>query len=347
MSSPPLVSVIVINYNGRDHLAECLSALCADLNTPPTEIIVVDNASTDDSQALIAEWARRVPQVIPLPSPVNRGYAGGVNAGLARARGPYIVALNPDMIVTPGWLTEPVAVFEAYPQVGALNPLILLHDTDHLINAAGQQAHVSGLGFNRWLGHSAERAGREPHRVSGVQGGAVIVRRELLERMGGWDESGFMYHEDVELSWLLQLMGYDLYCVPRSIVWHKYHLTMYPEKLFLLERNRLAMVLTYLELGGLLLVSPLLLCTEAMLWGYCLLRGPAFLRAKAATYQWLAQHRVRLAEHRAHIRALRRRTDWEMLRQLDWGYAWDQFFTLGRERGPSQRQPTGGMPVEL
>ena len=89
------------------------------------------------------------------------------------------------------------------------------------------------------------------------------------------------------------------------------------------------------------------LMTEAMLWSYCLLRGPAFLKAKAASYAWLFKQKEMLAQRRAHVRALRQRSDWQLLRQLSWGYAWDQFFTLGKERGHSRRQPAGGMPVDL
>lgn len=348
MTAPPLVSVIVVTYNSRAHLEECLTALCALEAEPRFEIIVLDNASTDDSHALAERYAAQHRFVQARHSAVNRGYAGGVNAALEFARGDYIAILNPDMRVTPNWLGPLVAFMEAHPEAGAVNPLILLQSDEALINAAGQDDHITGLGFNRWLGSPRARLkDLRPARVSGVQGGAVLLRRAVLARMGGWDESGFMYHEDVELSWLLQLMGHDLYCVPEAVVSHAYHLTMYPEKLFLLERNRWAMLLTHLGGAARLLIAPFLLMTEAMLWGYCLLRGPAFLKAKAASYVWLFQQTDMLAQRRAHVRALRQRSDWQLLRQLAWGYAWDQFFTLGKERGHSRRQPAGGMPVDL
>lgn len=348
MAASPLVSIIVVTYNSRAHLDECLTALCAMDAEPRFETIVLDNASTDDSHALAQRYAAQCPAVRAERGASNRGYAGGVNAALEFARGDYIAILNPDMVVTPNWLKPLVAFMEARPEVGAVNPLILLQSDETLLNAAGQDDHITGLGFNRWLGSPRARLkDARPVRVSGVQGGAVLVRRAALARTGGWDESGFMYHEDVELSWLLQLMGYDLYCVPEAVVSHAYHLSMYPEKLFLLERNRWAMLLTHLGWAARLLIAPFLLLTEAMMWGYCLLRGPDFLKAKAASYAWLMKQAGPLSQRRAHVRALRQRSDWQLLKRLAWNYAWDQFFTLGKERGPSRRQPAGGMPVDL
>ncbi len=345
-NTPPHLSVAIVNYNSGDDLSTCLAALFADADAPSFEIFVVDNASADDSLARAAPLMHH-PRVTVLPSPVNLGYAGGVNLALTEARGSYLLALNPDMRVMPGCLARLVEHMQAAPNAGAANPLILLDDGER-INAAGQIVHVTGLGFNRWLGQPRARVtGLAPQRVSGIQGGAVILRREALERAGGWDASGFLYHEDVELSWLLQLLGYDLYCVPDAVVEHTYHLSMYPEKLFLLERNRWAMLLTNLSGASWLALWPLMLVTEAMLWGYCLLRGWRFLRAKAASYGWVWRQRAALRARRQWVQSVRSRSDRELLGRLAWAYVWDQVVSLGRERGPSSRQPAGGPPVRL
>jgi GT2 family glycosyltransferase len=168
-----------------------------------------------------------------------------------------------------------------------------------------------------------------------------VVRRDLLEELGGWDESGFLYHEDVQLSWLLRLAGREIHCVPASTVSHDYHLTMFPQKLFLLERNRGAMLFADLRAHTRLALSPLLALSELMLWGYCLLRGPKFLRAKLDSYRWIGRHRDRIRERRRFVESVRRRSDWGLLRGLRWGYPLDQFLTLGRERGESGRDRIG------
>jgi hypothetical protein len=83
------------------------------------------------------------------------------------------------------------------------------------------------------------------------------------------------------------------------------------------------------------------------MWIYCLVRGPDFVRAKIACYFWVARRWARIQARKQRIQSLRRRTDLQLLRRFSWGYAWDQFAALGRERGESKRKPAGGLPVEI
>src|SRR5205814_8139838 len=100
-------------------------------------------------------------------------------------------------------------------------------------------------------------------------------------RLGGMDDTGYLYHDDVNLSWILHLAGFDTYCIPEAMVYHDYRLSMYPAKLHLLERNRMAMRLAYLRPTSPASMSPLLALPETLMWGYCLLKGWGFLKAKA------------------------------------------------------------------
>jgi GT2 family glycosyltransferase len=340
--SAPLVSVIVVNYNGADALARCLEALVADTDDASHEVLVVDNASSDGSDSIAQAAAERNDSVRVLRSPTNRGYAGAVNLALAEARGTYVAVLNMDVVVGSGWLDPLISFLEAAPEAGAVCPLIVLESDPGRINAAGQDVHVTALGFNRWLEQPRERAGGEPFRVSGLHGAAFLIRRDLFQSIGGWDESGFLYHEDVELSWLLTLAGREIYCVPTSTVSHDYHLTMFPHKLFLLERNRWSMLLANLRPLTRVALAPFLALSELMMWGYCLLRGPSFLRAKLDSYRWISGHRERIRDRRRFVDSLRRRSDRGVLRRMHWGYPVDQFVTLGRERGKSERNRIEG-----
>ena len=297
----------------------------------------MDNASSDDSAAI----AERHDSVRLIRSPTNRGYAGAVNLALAKARGDHIAVLNMDVIANPDWLDPLVSFLEVTPAAGVACPLILLESDPGRINAAGQNLNKSGLGFNRWLDKPREVAGEVPFQVNGLHGAAFVIRRDLFERLGGWDESGFLYFEDVELSWLLRIAGSEIWCVPASTVVHDYHLTMFPRKLFLLERNRRKMLLADLRGRTRLAISPLLVLTELMIWGYCLLRGPKFLRAKLDSYRWVRSNRHKIGERRGKVDSVRRPSDWEVLGGLSWGYPLDQFLTLGRERGESERNRTG------
>src|SRR5579871_3220382 len=151
-----VASIVIINYNGQAHLAGCLAALFADDAFSAFEVIVVDNASSDGSASLATQFVARFPgRVRIIMSPTNRGYAGGFNVGLAESRGPYAVALNPDVRVTAGWLAPLVAFMDGHPHVAAVSPLIVLKASGR-INAAGQSVHVTGLGFNRMLWQPAE-----------------------------------------------------------------------------------------------------------------------------------------------------------------------------------------------
>jgi GT2 family glycosyltransferase len=301
----------------------------------------VDNASSDESATIAERMADQNNSVRLIRSPTNRGYAGAVNLALPEARGAYLAVLNMDVVVSPGWLDPLVSFLEDTPDAGVACPLILLESDPGRINAAGQNLNKTGLGFNRWLGKPRERAGTTPFEVTGMHGAAFLIRRELLERVGGWDESGFLYFEDVELSWLLRIAGHEIWCVPASTVIHDYHLTMFPHKLFLLERNRRKMLLADLRGRTRLALSPLLALTELLIWGYCLLRGPKFLRAKRQSYAWVRANRAGIRERREQVDSVRRLSDWRFLRGLRWGYPLSQFLTLGRERGESVRDRIG------
>jgi GT2 family glycosyltransferase len=302
---------------------------------------VVDNASSDDSAATAERLADQHESVRLIRSPTNRGYAGAVNVALPEAHGEYVAVLNMDVIVTPGWLDPLVSLLGAKPDAGVACPLILLESDPERIMAAGQNLNKTGLGFNRWLGKPREIAGDQPFAVDGLHGAAFVIRKALLEHLGGWDESGFLYFEDVELSWLLRITGNEIWCNPDSRVAHDYHLSMFPHKLFLLERNRRKMLRSDLRATTRLAISPLLAFTELMTWGYCLLRGPKFLRAKWQSYRWVRANRAQVRARREHVDSVRHHTDWQVLRGLRWGYPLDQFLTLGRERGESTRDRIG------
>lgn len=326
------VSIIVVNYNGREYLEECLGALTSQ-SFRDCELLVVDCASSDDSISLIRT---QFPAVRLIASPENLGYSGAVNLGFSYAGGRYIAVLNMDAIVEHGWLEPMVDFLDANPAVGAVTSKILLYDDPTRINALGQNVHITALGFNRAL-NRPDGPPSAPEKVSGLHGAAFLIRHDLLARMGGMNAMNFLYHEDVDLSWLVRLMGYDIYCVPASVVRHKYALTMSPRKLFYLERNRMAMLLSNLHWLTLLLLFPLFLLTECMMLAYCMLRGPTFLKAKTQAVLWLWQQRAYLAGRRRQVRALRGRPEWEVITGLRLNYDWDQLLHLGRERRVADR----------
>jgi len=337
------VTAIVINYKSGEDLRACLGGLLADEELL-ARVVVFDNGSDDDSLQPAEEAGATDGRVELVRSEENLGLAAAVNRVLPTVTTPYVAILNPDATPQPDWLEPLVATLDNNTGVAVACPLVLMEQTGE-VNSAGQHVHVTGLGFNRLLHADPETVSSSPHEVGGLHGVAFLIRTWILRELGGWDETGFLYHEDVALSWDVLLGGHKIVCDPRSRVLHDYHLTMYPEKLFLLERNRWALLLSHLRYTRLLLISPALLLTEVMVWGLSLLRGPGFLRAKAGAYLWIWQERKAISDWRRRVFERDSYNPAALNRSTRWSYPLPQLGILGGERGESTRQPPGGLPV--
>jgi GT2 family glycosyltransferase len=318
------VSVVVVTYNARAHVDECLRSL-AHQTFRDLEVVLVDNGSSDGTFEHVRAG---YPFVRCVRADRNRGYAGGINVGVRSCRGEFVAVLNPDTSAEPTWLERLVEVMTQHPEVGAVTSrLVLYHDRARL-NALGIRIHVTGLAFNEGLGRPNPAGRCAPFAVSGVHGGAFLVRKAILDQIGGLNEDTFMYYEEVDLSWMLHLLGWQIWCVPDSVVYHKYTLKMSPEKFFWLERNRLALLWVVLEPGTALRLGASLLVTEAFTWSYALLRGREFVGAKVRAWHWVVRQRARLADRRRRVQAMRRVPDREILPRLSRAYAWDQLRSL-------------------
>jgi GT2 family glycosyltransferase len=336
-------TAIVVNYRSGDDLATCLAALAA-TDARLARVVVVDNASGDTSWEPGHQWRTRDPRFELIHADENLGLAGAVDLVLPSLSTPYLAVLNPDATPQTDWLEPLVDVLESDETVAIACPLILVEATGE-VNSAGQHLHVTGLGFNRLLHADPSVAGTTPHEVGGFHGSAFLMRASVLRELGGWDDTGFLYHEDVALSWDVALLGLRIVCVPTSRVLHDYHLTMYPEKLYLLERNRWALVLSHLTPGRLVVLVPVLALTEAMVWGLALVRGRRFLMAKARSYRWVWSERGRIRAWRRRVFSRGRYDAGRLRAALRWSYPVGQLGVLGGERGASSRQPPGGLPV--
>jgi GT2 family glycosyltransferase len=209
------VRVVVLNWNGRDWLDGCLAALHRQTR-PPDEIVVVDNASTDDSVAhLIEAW----PQVRVMALPANVGFAGGNNHGARDATTDVLVFLNNDTEVEPTWLEALLAAAEADPQRGLVTSRIVYLDRPDLIDSAGDGYLRCGGGFKH--GHGQPSATHAESRVVfGACGAAFLIRRVLWERLGGFDDAFFMVYEDVDLSYRARLLGATVWYAAEAVVRH-------------------------------------------------------------------------------------------------------------------------------
>ena len=317
------VSVIVVNYNGMSHIDACIPSVLQQ-SYKNFEVIFVDNNSSDGS----LDYAQnKFPSVTFVVGKENTGYAGGINAGLVHATGDYIAPLNIDTEVDPNWLSAMVKFLDANPKTGAVTPKILLfHDRDR-INARGLSIHISGLGFCRGLGKKDDAA-TTPEKVSGISGCSYVIRREILERMGGAPEDCFMGNDDVIVSWLVNLMGYDLYCIPESVVYHKYTLKMTPAKFYALEKNRLVLLLSTLKPMTRIACSPVFAIMELLIAGYSLLKGKAYVQARLSAVSDAWKDKERIKQKRERYNRIRKISDFALLRRLRWNIQWDQLIKI-------------------
>lgn len=212
----PLISVIVLNYNGMRWVAPCLDALAAQVGAPPFEIVFVDNASTDGSAA----WVKtRHPGVRVLEAGANLGFAAGNNAGARIARGEWLAFLNNDTAAQPDWLARLHAAATDRPEFAIVTSRIVLLDDPDVIDSAGDGYLRAGGAFKH--GHGGPASAYDTSReVFGACGAAFLIKRAVFEELGGFDESFFMVYEDVDLSYRARLRGHRVWYAADAIVRH-------------------------------------------------------------------------------------------------------------------------------
>ncbi|RMG95586.1 MAG: glycosyltransferase family 2 protein [Chloroflexi bacterium] len=213
----PLVSVIIPHWNGRHHLDDCLNALRRQ-TFRDFEIILVDNGSTDGSQAYIRE---QFPEVRLVELGENRGFTGACNAGYAVAQGELIVLLNNDTEAAPNWLTAVVKAFQRHPRAGIVACKILLFDQRDRFHTAGDYYRVDGIPGNRGVWQQDTGQYDREEQVFGACGGAAAYRRQMLEEIGFLDDDFYFSCEDVDISWRAHLAGWEVWYVPTAVVYHK------------------------------------------------------------------------------------------------------------------------------
>ncbi len=216
-AATPPVSAIIPTFNGRRFLDACLTSLRAQ-TLALHEIIVVDDASTDDTpQWVAAEW----PHVKLVRRETNGGYAAAVNAGIRAATGEVVAILNDDLECAPDCLAEWLAGLEAIPAVAVAAPKLLFADARATVNSAGLAPGPNGHNMDRGYGMADGPAWQHRRLVFGACGAAMLVRRSVFERVGLLDTWMFMYYEDVDWAFRAQALGYRCRFVPAARAYHR------------------------------------------------------------------------------------------------------------------------------
>jgi GT2 family glycosyltransferase/glycosyltransferase involved in cell wall biosynthesis len=245
---PGVVSVVLVNFRGTDDTIEAIGNLGSiDWPMDKLEIIVVENASGDDSAARIRAAAPHVKLII---SATNDGFAGGCNKGVTASSGEYVALLNNDARPDDQWIRAAVSKFEESDEIGAVASRVLDWE-GKLVDYIGSAMTWYGMGYKPFTAEPIPKTPEVPQDVLFGTGSAMFVRRSVYDALGGFDERYFMFFEDVDLGWRLNLRGWRFAYEPQSLAYHKHHASMaafgpYKET-YLLERNALFTLYKNLE----------------------------------------------------------------------------------------------------
>jgi GT2 family glycosyltransferase len=222
MAEAPSISVVIPSWNRLGELQECLVSLRAQQGVG-VEPFIVDNGSEDGTGEFLREAG--VPH-LALPS--NHGFAAAVNLGLARTTAPLVMVLNQDTLLEPDCLSMLCSALEADPTVGGVQPLILQLEPvardaeapETVVYSHGQSLTPDGRAREDGAGRPRSATRIEPREIFGVCGAACLLRRELTDALGGYDESYFAFYEDVDLNVRARIAGWRFLLAPDAFVWH-------------------------------------------------------------------------------------------------------------------------------
>ncbi|MDO8581574.1 MAG: glycosyltransferase family 2 protein [bacterium] len=315
--NPAKISVVLLTYNGKKYLPDLFASLQKTACAYPWQLIVVDNASTDGT----AEWLTNYESGIKnqgdrqlhnslfiIHNSTNAGFAAGNNVGIRKALADgaeYVVLLNQDTVVDPNWLTELVVAAESDETIGAVQARLMLWDKKDTVNSLGNEIHFLGFGYTSGYKKTYAAYGRHPVNGGGnltayrigrqlttdnypeityASGAAVLYRAKALREVGLFDESLWMYHDDLDLGWRLWRAGWKNVLAHVSVVYHKYEFSRSIKKYYFMERNRFLVLFENYSLRTLVLIAPALVVMELGLFVKAIVSGWGKEKLRAYAY---------------------------------------------------------------
>lgn len=252
-----LVSILIVNWNGKDHLKNCLSSL-KKIDYKNTEIIIVDNGSTDGSLEYVKS---RYPKIQLIKNSSNLGFSKANNQGIKKARGEYVLLLNNDTKVRHDFLTTLVKKISSDPTLGAVQPKILHWEKPGQLDSIG--SFLTHTGFLFHYGFEAmdsKKLDKEIKLFSG-KGSCLLFKKKVLDKIGYFNEDFFAYFEETDLCWRLWLAGYYLLYIPQAVIYHKTWGTTkkLPQSFIVFHsfRNRVSSLIINLGRFNLFLILPI------------------------------------------------------------------------------------------
>lgn len=307
-----LTSIIILNYNGKLFLKDCIESIIK--NTKQEyEIIVVDNNSPDNSGKLFEKDFLTCKFIL---NEENVGVPQGLNIGIENSQGEFIVFLNNDLTVQDGWLEE---FFSAYTRFGdALyqGKSLKMRDTK-TIDGVGNMINLFGFGFAR--GKGEKDVGKYDDKIeetSYASGTCMFLTRKIIEDIGLFDEKLFAYHEEVDFGWRARLFGYRCYYVPNALIHHfgSANWGWSKKKFYLLERNRWIVLLKNYSGKTILKLLPGLIIIEIILLGFFIRKG--LLQEKIRGFFSILNLLNHIIKNRKIVQSKRKITDNDLISEF-------------------------------
>ena len=259
----PVVSIIILNWNGQIHLPDCLDSL-AEQTFRDFEIVLVDNGSEDGSVSFVR---KQYPWVKVVPLPKNVGFASGCNCGLEHASGDYLVTLNNDTRAEPNWLETLVKVADTHPRAGMVGSRICSFSDPDIIDSIGMGICRDGMSRGRFRNRRwSELHLQDVEEILFPSACVALYKRAMIKEVGFFDDDFFAYAEDSDLGLRGRLAGWESVVATQAVVYHKYSQTsgkLSPFKVYLVERNHYWVVWKNFSLRHLLALP------FYSIWRYC------------------------------------------------------------------------------
>lgn len=265
LEKEPFISTVVVNYNAKKYLTPCLSSVL-NCNYSNFELIVVDNGSKDGSQELVEEISRNNGRTKLIKNETNLGLTIARNQGIKIAKGKYVAFIDNDTRVSPDWLEKAIEVFESEPRIGACQCKLILDGTDNIIDCVGEYLGPNGFLIQLAISGKEKDVGQF-NRITEIlapKGAGMIIRKDVLDKIHGFDDDYFIYMDETDAAWRIWLQGYRVVLIPDSIVYHKSSVTslVLPEKVnFLVKfhgtKNYVSTLIKNLEFKNLIKILPI------------------------------------------------------------------------------------------
>lgn len=298
----PTVAIVILNWNGLSHLQRFLPSVLASTYAQ-AQVVLADNASSDASVECVQE---NFPSVRIIRNAVNGGYTGGYNEALKNVEADIFVLLNNDVEVEPGWIEPVVKKMLENEKAGICQPKIRSLNEPSKFEYAGACGGWIDRNFypfarGRIFDQCEEDAGQydEPQQCFWASGAALFIKSDLYKKLGGLDESFFAHMEEIDLCWRAQKLGYEVWCIPQSVVYHLGGGTLpkSDRKVYLNYRNNLIMAYKNLSPGERFWKVPLRMSLDAIAVLQSFTgKEPLFkpvLKAHLAFYKWIFRDQKR------------------------------------------------------